>query len=116
MADSDEDIEERVANAVRDIRAEREAGERPIIAEKAQEYRVSKYRIRRRLKGIGPRTSRKPTNYKLTEVQERALLQYILSLDEIGQSIRYDYVSKVANDILKEGHIGEGPTPVVGDH
>ena len=47
MADSDEDIEEHVANAVRDIRAERETGECPIIAEKVQEYQVSKYHIRR---------------------------------------------------------------------
>ena len=77
---------------------------------------MSKYRIRRRLKNIGPRTSRKSTNYKLTEVQERTLLQYILSLDEIGQSIRYDYVSKVTNDILKEGHIEEGLTSVINDH
>lgn len=41
MADSNEDIDERVANAVRDILAEREAGEHPVVAEKAREYRVS---------------------------------------------------------------------------
>ena len=66
--DSDEDIEEYVANTVRDIRTERETRERLIITEKTQEYRVSKYRIRRRLKDIRPRTSRKSTNYKLTEI------------------------------------------------
>lgn len=114
MADSNEDIDERVANAVRDIRAEYEAGERPVIAEKAREYRVSRFRIQRRLKGIGPRTSRKPKNYKLSEVQEQALLQYILSLDEIGHSIRYDYVSKVANEMLKEDSIGDDCVPTVG--
>ena len=30
--------------------------------------------------------------------------------------IHYDYVSKVTNDILKEGHTKEGPTFVVSDH
>ena len=68
MADSNEDIDERVANAVRDIRTEYETGERLVIAEKAREYRVSRFRIQRRLKDIGPRTSRKPKNYKLLEV------------------------------------------------
>ena len=116
MADSNEDIDERVANAVRDILAEREAGERPVIAEKAQEYQVSRYRIQRRLRGIGPRTSRKPKNYKLSEIQEQALLRYILSLNEIGQSIRYDYVSKVANEMLKEDHKENSPAPTVGQH
>ncbi|KAF7506803.1 hypothetical protein GJ744_011415 [Endocarpon pusillum] len=74
MADSNKDIDERVASAVRDILAEREAGEFPVIAQKAREHRVSKYRIQRRLKGIGPRTSRIPTNYKLSEMQKEALL------------------------------------------
>ncbi|ERF72127.1 hypothetical protein EPUS_02918 [Endocarpon pusillum Z07020] len=116
MPDSNEEIDERVANAVRDILAEREAGERPVIAEKAREYRVSKFRVQRRLKGIGPRISRKPKNYKLSEIQEQALLQYILSLDEIGQSIRYDHVNKVANEMLKEDHTENSTAPVVGEH
>ncbi|KAF7510480.1 hypothetical protein GJ744_006326 [Endocarpon pusillum] len=114
MADSNEDIDERVEKAVQDILAEREAGEHPVIAQKAREYRVSKYRIQRRLKGVGPRTSRILTNYKLLEVQEEALLQYILTCDEIGQSMRYDFISKVANDMLEKNHIGDGPILTVG--
>jgi Tc5 transposase DNA-binding domain len=55
-------------------------------------------------------------NKRLSEVQERALLQYILTLDEIGQSIRYDYVSSIANGMLKEDHQGSGSAPVVGQH
>ena len=113
MTNSDEDIDERVEKAVDDILAEREAGEHTNIAETAREYRVSKFRVYRRLKGIGPRTNRKPTNYKLSEVQEQALLEYILSLDEIGHSIRYDYVSKIVNEILKEDHKGNDSVSTV---
>ena len=83
MANSNEDIDEYVTNAVRDILAERETGEHSVVAEKTREYRVSRHYIERRLKGIGPRTSRKPTNHKLSEVQEQTLLRYILSLNEI---------------------------------
>ena len=45
MADSNEDIDEHVANAVRDIRTEYEAGERPVITEKIRKYRVNRFRI-----------------------------------------------------------------------
>jgi Zn-dependent peptidase ImmA (M78 family) len=104
MPDSDEDIDERVEKAVEEILAEREAGDPSNVAEKAREYRVSKFRVYRRLKRIGPRTSRKPVNSKLLEIQKHALLQYILSLDEIRHSIRYDYISSIANSTLKEAH------------
>ena len=68
MANSNEDIDEHVANAVRDILAEREAGEHSVVAEKTREYRVSRHHIERRLKDIEPRTSRKSTNHKLLEM------------------------------------------------
>jgi hypothetical protein len=57
MVDSDEDIEERKERAVQAILAEHEAGESPIVAEKAHEYGVNKFRVYRRLKGIRPRMS-----------------------------------------------------------
>ena len=106
MANSNEDIDERVTNVVRDILTERETGEHSVIAEKTREYRVSRHRIKRRLKDIGPRTSRKPTNHKLSEIQEQVLLRYILSLNEIGQSIRYNYVNKIINEMFKKDYIG----------
>ena len=74
MADSNEDIDERVANAVRDIRVEYETGERLVIAEKTREYQVNRFRIQRRLKDIRPRTSRKLKNYKLLKIQKQVLL------------------------------------------
>jgi Zn-dependent peptidase ImmA (M78 family) len=56
MPDSDEDIDKRVEKALEEILAEREAGDPSNVAEKTREYRVSKFRIHRRLKGIGSRT------------------------------------------------------------
>jgi hypothetical protein len=62
MIDSDEDIDERVERAVEEILAEREARERSNVAEKAREYNLNKYRVHRRLKGIGPCINRIPVN------------------------------------------------------
>ena len=106
MADSNENIDECIANAVRNICTEYETGERPVITKKTRKYRVNRFRIQRRLKNIEPRISRKPKNYKLLKIQEQILLQYILSLDEIEHSIRYDYISKITNKMFKEDFIG----------
>ena len=116
MAESQEDIEDRVEKAVEEILAEREAGEKPSVRQTAREWNVNVFRVYRRLKGIGPRTSRKPTNTKLSEVQERSLLQYILALDEIGQSLRYDCISSVANDMLKDSHEGDSSASIVDQY
>jgi Tc5 transposase DNA-binding domain len=37
-------------------------------------------------------------------------------LDEIGQSIRLNQISSVANAILENDHIKNGPAPTVGHH
>jgi hypothetical protein len=74
MTESDEDINERVEKAVEAILAEREAGDPSNVAEKAREHRVSRYHIRCQLKGIGPCTSQKLVNKRLSKVQKRAFL------------------------------------------
>ena len=70
MADSNEDIDECVEKAVQEILTERETGEFSVVVQIVQEHRVNRYRVQRRLKGVGSRTSQKPTNYKLSEIQE----------------------------------------------
>ena len=70
MINSDEDIDECVEKTVNDILAERKTGKHTNITETTHEYRVNKFRVYRRLKRIGPRTNRKPTNYKLSEMQK----------------------------------------------
>jgi hypothetical protein len=87
MAKSSADFDELVDKAVRELRAEYEDGERRGVAAKARELGIPKDRLHRRLKGVGPRTTRKPVNCKLSAVQEASLLRYILSLDEIGHAV-----------------------------
>jgi Tc5 transposase DNA-binding domain len=116
MPNSNTDIDELVDRAVREICAEREDGERVNVAAKAREIGVHKDRLYRRLKGVGPRTTRKPINSKLSVVQEASLMRYILCLDDIGQAVRYDWISHVANAILAEDHTDDDLPPSVGSH
>jgi hypothetical protein len=102
--------------AAAEICKKRDAGERVVVAVVARAYKVARQRIDRRLKGVGPRTTKKPVNYKLSEVQEAALIQYIRTLDEIGMGIRQEQLVGTANSILKQDHRGGGEPPVVGEH
>jgi DDE superfamily endonuclease/Tc5 transposase DNA-binding domain len=65
------------------------------------------------LQGIGSRSSRKPVNYKLSDVQEVTLFNWVLTLDEIGVGLRLDQLSNAANSILKQDYTGDGEPPVV---
>jgi hypothetical protein len=116
MPNSNTDIDEVVDRAVREICAEREDGERVNVAAKAREIGVHKDRLYRRLKGVGPRTTRKPINSKLSVVQEASLMRYILCLDDIRQAVRYDWISHVANAILAEDHTDDDLPPSLGSH
>ena len=68
MTNSNENIDEYVTNVVRDILTKREIEEHSIVTEKTREYRVNRHCIECRLKNIGPRTNRKSTNHKLSEM------------------------------------------------
>jgi hypothetical protein len=87
MPDLQADIDELVAKGVRELLSEDEAEERSNVAVKARELGVLKDRLYRRLKGVGPRTTRKAARSKLSAIQEASLMRYILSLDEIGHSV-----------------------------
>ena len=68
MPVSNEEIDDLIDRAVREIRAAREEGERSTVATKARELGIHKDRIHRRLKGIGSRIGRKTANPKLSVV------------------------------------------------
>jgi Tc5 transposase DNA-binding domain len=111
-------------NRTRDVLAEqaadevarrREAGEVVFVSKIARAYGVDRQRVARRLKGVGGRTSRKPVNYRLFEVQEAALIQYIRTIDGIGTGVRQEQIISTANSILREDYIGDGISPVVGE-
>jgi Tc5 transposase DNA-binding domain len=116
MSDLNEDLDERAVKAVEEITRAKSAGERVSVAAIALEYRVSKFRLYRRLQGKGGRTARKPINKKLSETQEGALIRYIRTLDEIGLSVRLDQISNIANAILKEDCLEDDSPPTVGQH
>lgn len=84
MASSNEDSDDLAKRATAEIRQEMEAGMRVNVPETARQYRVSRFRVARRLKGLGGRSDRGPVNYQLSETQEAALLQSIRTMDEIG--------------------------------
>jgi AraC-like DNA-binding protein len=90
MPDSHADTDELVARGVRELLEEHEEGERLGVAAKARELGVHKDQLHRRLKGAGPCIGRKAINRKLSAMQEASLMRYILSLNEIGHSVRYD--------------------------
>ena len=114
MPVSNEDIDDLVDRAVREIRAAREEGKRSTVVAKARELGIHKDRIHRRLKGIGSRIDRKAANPKLSVIQETSLIRYILSLDEIDHSVRYDQINNVTNAILLQDHITDTPASSVG--
>ena len=78
------------------------------MAKIARAHGVDRKRVSRRLKGIGGRTSKKPVNYKLSEIQETALIQYIQTLDHIGTGVRLEQVISTANSILRQDYILNG--------
>ena len=67
MTDLNENINEHVEKTVQEILVECKTEEFSIIVQIIREHQVNKYRVQRRLKRIGSRTSRKPTNYKFLE-------------------------------------------------
>jgi hypothetical protein len=102
-----DDLDELAERAAKEILRARKAGERVAVAVVAREHRVDRRRVIRRLQGVGNRSSRKPVNYKLSPIQEAALIQYIQVLDKIGVGVRLDQLSNTANAILKHDYIGD---------
>jgi hypothetical protein len=101
MPVSDEDLDESVERAAEEIRHAKEAGEHSVVAVTARAHGVDRQRLSRRLKGVGSRSSRKPVSYKLSPIQEAALIQYIRTLDGIGVGIHLDQLRSRANAIVR---------------
>jgi hypothetical protein len=115
MAFLNDDLDELAERAAKEILRARKAGERVAVAVVAREHRVDRRRVIRRLQGVGSRSSRKPVNYKLSPIQEAALIQYIRTLDKIGVGVRLDQLSNTANAILKHDYIGDGEPNAVSE-
>ena len=116
MADSDEDLNERVNRAAEEIYEERNAVHATSEREICREYQVPRDRVRRGLQGMGPRFQGRPAICKLSTIQEQALKHYIFCLEEIGVSVKQEHVRCLANCILKKAYNGEDSPPTVGEH
>jgi Tc5 transposase DNA-binding domain len=113
MSFSEIETNEMVGRAANEILRAREAGERVAVTVIAREFGVDHQRVRRCLKGVGSRASRKPANYRLSAVQEGTLIKYIKTLDEIRVGLHLDHLFSTANAILKQDHTSDSEPPTV---
>ena len=74
MSVSNEEIDDLVDKAVREIRIVREERERSTVTVKTRKLGIHKDRIHQRLKNIESRIDRKTTNLKFSIVQETFLI------------------------------------------
>jgi len=67
----------------------------------AKDFGVSRWSLRRRLEGVGPKKGSKKGNTKLTKAEEGAVCAYIERLDRINLAVQPSFVQEAANYILK---------------
>ena len=91
--------------------------ETPNLTAIAREYKVDYQRLKRRFKGGSSKSTRQPTNRKLTDEQEDALIEYVKRMDHVGTGARIEMVERSANQILAQAHGDSSTTPpTVGIH
>ncbi|KAE8243663.1 hypothetical protein A4X06_0g6165, partial [Tilletia controversa] len=106
-----EEEEERVACALEEALA----ADQPDFSALARKWKVNRLRISRRYRGKNSRSTRPPTNRKLNDDQESALLRYIGILDDLELSARPELIISSANQLLSASHQGSDAPPVVGE-
>jgi len=78
-------------------------------------YDVVRSTLQNRIKGRPARRDSRPTNRKLTDMEESTLVEWILSMDQRGLSPRSDSVRQIANLLLqKRSNSSQGNSPTVG--
>jgi hypothetical protein len=70
------------------------------IRQAADQFQVPRSTLTRRLRGTTNRAETRPNSYKLTEIEENSLLQWILSTDDRGGAPRPSTVREMANLLL----------------
>ena len=74
----------------------------PTIREAARRFQVPNTTLQRRIDGHPFRTETRADSHKLTPEEEKALLQWILSMDTRGSAPRPSMVREMANILLGE--------------
>lgn len=79
----------------------------------ATTFEVPYQRLRRRLQGSESRSTRSPTNMRLSSDEEEVLLTYLRRCERLGVHARVRAVTISANSVLRRSHIGTEPPPTV---
>ena len=77
----------------------------------AKQFGVSHVTLSRRTKGLPSRVNYRPTGYKLTQLEEDSLTEWILSMDSRGAAPRPTTVAEIAN--ILPATRGSYPPPTV---
>jgi hypothetical protein len=100
-------IEARIKRAVA---YQSDLGSKPLlITVLATTFDVPYQRLRRRLQGSESRSTRSPTNIRLSSDEEEVLLTYMRRYERLGVHIRVRAVTISANSILRRSHVGTKP-------
>jgi len=115
MASEYQQIEERIAEAM-DYRSHPQNTQNPVkITELATMFNVPYQRLQRRLQGHNSRSTRAPTNMRLSSDQEEAILSYMRRCERLGVCVRARAITISANSILRRSHEGDTPAPIVNE-
>jgi hypothetical protein len=68
----------------------------------ANAYDIPESTLRSRVKGCPARRDLRPTNTKLTDLEELTLVQWILSMEERGLPLRASSIRQMANLLLQK--------------
>ena len=79
----------------------------------ATTFDIPYQRLRRRLQGSESRSTRSPTNMRLSSDEEEVLLTYIRRCERLGVHARVRAVTISANSILRRSYAGTEPLPTV---
>lgn len=88
--------ESRLAKAVE----EAQATENPVLGSIAKQHQVDRMTLVRRLEGSRSRSTRVPTNRKMTPEMEKALARYCKTLREMGVAATVEHLRKAALHML----------------
>ncbi|KAK0557986.1 hypothetical protein OC861_006980, partial [Tilletia horrida] len=107
-----EDIEASIEDAIVDAQAQ---GPGKInVARLAKMHAEPERRLRRRPAGCNSKSTRTPANKKLSDTQEKAILAWIRTLDDLGLAARPASIRTSADQLLRLAYSTSGtPAPTV---
>ena len=104
------DQEERIEQALEDLAN----GDFPDTTKAAVWHDIKPRLLQRRVQGAGSRSTREPTNQRLTKDQERSLCEYVDTLDDLHVQIRIPYIRGAAEFIRLIGAPASAPHKPLG--